>query len=384
VRGQLGPTRTSPPPQLTALTRAYCGWNWQARFIRGKLGRVTEPAALADPRGLPFFQGRRTLGFGALLVAIVLVAWASLYAGKAELDHTALGDQLFGLRAQRGAVAFFAGAALALAGVITQGLFRNPLASPSILGTTSGAQLGGELMLVLVYELLDNHVPSGISHEMLTPLGCIAGALLALLVVLALAPLRASAVSLLLTGFLLSALFSSLSSLLKSLTAETWQLARALTSLSLGSVSGAGRAQLALSSMLALGSLLPAWLYFRELDVLMSGEEEASALGVDVARMRVWCVIWTAVLVAGAVAVGASVPFVGLIVPHAIRKLFGESHRALMPAAFLGGGLFLLLCDVLCRVMPLSQEVPLSVVTALVGVPVFLRILTDMERGGAT
>jgi iron complex transport system permease protein len=344
---------------------------------------VTEPSAFADHPALPFFQGRRALGFGALAVAIVLVAWASLYAGKAELDHTALGEQLYGLRAQRGAVAFFAGAALALAGVITQGLFRNPLASPSILGTTSGAQLGGELILVLVYELLDNRVPAGISHEMLTPLGCIGGAVCALLVVLALAPLRASAVSLLLTGFLLSALFSSLSSLLKSLTAETWQLARALTTLSLGSVSGAGRAQLALAGMLALGSLLPAWLYFRELDVLMSGEEEASALGVDVGRMRVWCVIWTAVLVAGAVAVGATVPFVGLIVPHGMRKLFGENHGHLMPAAFLGGGLFLLLCDVLCRVMPLRQEVPLSVVTALVGVPVFLRILTDMERGGS-
>lgn len=341
---------------------------------------MTEPHIPA-PR---FFQARHSLGFIALLVALVLVAWGSLYAGKAELDHTPLGDQLFGLRAQRGAVAFFAGAALALAGVITQGLFRNPLASPSILGTESGSQLGGELMLVLLYELLDNRVPAGISHEMLTPLGCIGGAVCALLVVLALAPLRASAVSLLLTGFLLSALFASLSSLLKSLTAETWQLARALTTLSLGTVSGAGRAQLALSGMLALGSLVPAWLYFRELNVLMSGEEEASALGVDVARMRVWCVIWTAVLVAGAVAVGASVPFVGLIVPHAMRKLFGENHGWLMPAAFLGGGLFLLVCDVLCRTLPLRQEIPLSVVTALIGVPVFLRILTDMERGGAS
>jgi iron complex transport system permease protein len=346
---------------------------------------VTEPAANAETHVIS--SGRavaaRPVLFAVLIAAIVLVAWASLYAGKAQLDDTPLGAQLYGLRAQRGAVAFFAGAALALAGVVTQGLFRNPLASPSILGTSSGAQLGGELMLVLVYELLDNQVPAGISHEMLTPLGCVAGAVCALLVVLALSPLRASAVTLLLTGFLLTALFGSLSALLRSLTSDTWQLARALTTLSLGSVSGAGRAQLALSGMLAIGALLPAWRYFRELDVLMSGEEEASALGVDIARMRIWCVIWTAVLVAGAVAVGASVPFVGLIVPHATRKLFGESHAGLMPAAFLGGGLFLLLCDVLCRVLPLRQEIPLSVITALVGVPVFLRILRDMERGGA-
>ena len=324
------------------------------------------------------------MGFALLLLAIALMAWGSLYAGRGELESARLGEHLLELRAQRGAVAFFAGAALSLAGVITQGLFRNPLASPSILGTTAGAQLGGELMLVLVYEWLDNRVPMGISHEMLTPLGCVVGALCALLVVLALSPLRASAVTLLLTGFLLSALFASLSALLKSLTAETWQLARALTTLSLGSFSGAGRPQLTLACLLALGSLLPSWLYFRELDVLMSGEEEARALGVDVARVRVWCVIWTAVLVAGAVGVGASVPFVGLIVPHAVRKLFGESHRLLMPAAFLGGGLFLLLCDVLCRIAPLRQEAPLSVITALVGVPVFLRILTQLERGGVS
>jgi iron complex transport system permease protein len=321
--------------------------------------------------------------FALLLAALAVVAFASLYAGKGDLSHAELGPQLWSLRGQRGAVAFFAGAALALAGVVTQGLFRNPLASPSILGTTAGAELGGELVLVVVYQLWDNHIPPGISHEMLTPLGCILGAVIALLVVLALSPLRASVVTLLLTGFLLSALFSSLSSLLKSLSQETWQLARALTTLSLGSVSGAGPSQLTLVAVLALGSLLPAWLWWRELDVLMSGEEEAAALGVDVTRMRIWCVIWTALLVAGAVAVGASVPFVGLIVPHGVRKLFGEGHVALMPASFLGGGLFLLLCDVLCRVLPLRQEVPLSVVTSLIGVPVFLRILTDMERGGA-
>jgi iron complex transport system permease protein len=327
------------------------------------------------------FHSRRTLGFSLLIVAIAAVAWLSLHTGKADLDHSELTDQLWGLRAQRGAVAFFAGAALSLAGVVTQGLFRNPLASPSVLGTESGAQLGGELMLVVLYELLHNRAPLGISHELITPLGCVAGAVGALLVVLALSPLRASAVSLLLSGFLLSALFGSLSSLLKSLTQESWQLARALSSLSMGSVSGAGQAQLTLALVLALGALGPTWLYFREQDVLMSGEEEASALGVDVIRMRIWCVIWTAVLVAGAVAVGASVPFVGLIVPHGMRKLFGEAHGSLMPAAFLGGGLFLLTCDVLCRVLPLRQEIPLSVVTSLVGVPVFLRILTAMERG---
>jgi iron complex transport system permease protein len=232
--------------------------------------------------------------------------------------------------------------------------------------------------------MLGNHAPAGVSAEMLTPLGCVLGAVLALVIVLALAPLRSSPISLLLTGFLFSALFSSLSALLQSLVQETWQLTRVLRQLSLGSVSGAGPRQLALASVLVLGSALPACLWWRELDMLMSGEEEAASLGVDVTRLRTWCVIWTALATAGAVAVGASVPFVGLIVPHALRRFFGEGHRVLMPAAFLGGGLFLLWCDMLCRALPFRNELPLSVITALIGVPLFVRMLAQLERAGAT
>jgi iron complex transport system permease protein len=95
-------------------------------------------------------------------------------------------------------------------------------------------------------------------------------------------------------------------------------------------------------------------------------------------------VIWTALATAGAVAVGASVPFVGLIVPHALRRVFGEGHRSLLPAAFLGGGTFLLWCDMLCRALPFRNELPLSVITALIGVPLFVRMLAQLEREGAT
>jgi iron complex transport system permease protein len=177
-------------------------------------------------------------------------------------------------------------------------------------------------------------------------------------------------------------MFVSLSALLRSLVQEAWQLTRAMSTLSLGSVSGAGPGQLALALILVCGSALPAWLLSPELDVMMSGEEEAASLGVDVLRLRLWCVVWTAFMTAGAVAVGANVAFVGLIVPHALRRAFGHAHRALIPAAFIGGGLFLLWCDMLCRALPLRNEFPLSVVTALIGGPLFLRMLARMEQGG--
>jgi iron complex transport system permease protein len=336
----------------------------------------------APPERAPAADGggrAQLLRFGALLALLALSLWLSLYVGRGEAGAT----RFFELRLQRGAVAFFAGAALSLSGVIVQGLFRNPLASPSVLGTTSGAELGGELSLVALYVGLHAQPPFGLPTELFMPLGCVVGALGSLAIVLLLAPLRASAVALLLTGFLLAALFGSLSSLLRSLIQESWQLTRVLNALSLGSLSGAGPRQLALAALLSGGAALPAWLWSRELDLLMSGEEEAQSLGVDVARLRTWSVVWTAFATAGAVAAGASVAFVGLIVPHALRRMFGHAHRTLLPAAFLGGGIFLLWCDMLCRALPTQNEIPLSVVTALIGGPLFLRLLARMERSAA-
>jgi len=322
---------------------------------------------------------RPALMFGGLAVLLGLAVLASLYAGRGTLTGAALDATFFELRLQRTLVAFLAGAGLAVGGVALQGLFRNPLASPSILGTESGAMLGGELMLALVYLSVRGDAPFDLPGEMLMPIGCVLGALLALVTVLALTPLRGSVVGLLLTGFLLSMMFLSLSSLLKSLIQESWQLLRVMSVLSAGSLSGAGPNQTALAAVLVIGATLPAWLWSRELDVLMSGEDEASSLGVDVGRLRVWIVIWTALLIAGPVAVGANVAFVGLIVPHALRRLFGHAHQILIPAAFVGGGTFLLGCDVLCRVLPLRHEMPLSVVTALIGGPLFLRMLAKLE-----
>jgi iron complex transport system permease protein len=336
----------------------------------------------ASPLVPPHAGQRRLLGFAALALLLAAATLASLYAGRGTLTGSALDATFFHLRLQRTLVAFLAGAGLAVGGVVLQGLFRNPLASPSILGTTAGASFGGELTLVLLYLGFGGAMPWGLPGELWMPIGCVAGALLSLVVVLGLAPLRASPVALLLTGFLLSAMFLSLSSLLKSLVQESWQLLRVMNALSAGSLSGAGPRQAALAAVLVCGSTLPAWTWARELDVLMSGEDEATSLGVDVPRLRTWIVIWTAFATAGSIAVGANVTFVGLIVPHALRRFFGHGHRTLIPAAFLGGGIFLLACDVLCRSLPLRNEIPLSVVTALIGGPLFLRMLSRLESEG--
>jgi iron complex transport system permease protein len=316
-----------------------------------------------------------------LAVTSAVLFAGSLFAGASSLDDQSLFATLIELRLARGAVAYLAGAALAVAGVISQGLFRNPLASPDILGTSAGASFAGKLSLLGFQALLlRGDLPSSIQPEMLLPLGCMLGAGFALVILLAIARAAPSTVVLLLAGFLLSSLFLSLGSFVTSLAQDSWELGRAVISFALGSVSGTGLRQVLMITPIVVVGTLAAFFWSRPLDLMLSGEEEARVLGLDVERARRWCIVWTALLTSGAVAVGGNVGFVGLIVPHALRRFVGVTHRALIPASALGGGAFLLACDVLTRLVPARTEVPLGVVTGLLGAPLFLWLLLRARR----
>ncbi len=330
---------------------------------------------------LPNAPVRRTLLVPIALASLGLGLFAaSLFVGTSSLDDARLRSTLFELRISRAAVAYLAGAALAVGGVIVQGLFRNPLASPDVLGTTAGASFVGKLSLLGFQALLVNDVVKGIEPEMLLPFGCLAGAMGALLVLLAIARSQPDTVVLLLSGFLLSSLFLAMGSFVTSIAQESWEVGRAVISFALGSVAGAGQRQAAIILPIAVFGTLAAMAWARPLDLLLSGEDEARMLGVDVKRTRRYCIIWAAVLTAGAVSVGGNVGFVGLVVPHGLRRLVGVSHRALVPAAALGGGAFLLACDVLARAIPSRTEIPLGVITGVVGAPLFLWLLLRARR----
>lgn len=319
--------------------------------------------------------------FAALAVATVGCWCAGLLLGHGDLGDPGLRSTLLELRASRVSVAFLAGAALAVGGVFVQGLFRNPLASPSILGTTAGASLGGQAAMMLHGVLLGTGLTRYVAPEMLLALGCVAGALLALLLLMALVGHRRDLVLLLLVGFILSSLFLSIGAFLVSLAQDSWELGRAVVAFALGGVEGSGPRHVALALPLVIGGVAAAWLWSRPLDLMLSGEEEAASLGVDVLAVRRWTVIWTALLTAGAVAVGGNVGFVGLIVPHALRPLVGVEHRRLVPSAALAGGCFLVLCDVVSRVP--ARGIPLGVVTGVIGAPLFLWLLMRTTRRGA-
>lgn len=314
----------------------------------------------------------------AVLLAFLAGATAlGLVVGPGALSDDSLRATLLELRLLRVGAAFLAGAALATGGVVVQGLFRNPLVSPSILGTTAGASLGGQLGLLAFAPATAAGL---VAPEMVLPLGCLAGAGLALAIVLAFCRERTGTLFLILTGFVLSSLFLSLGAFVTSLAQDTWELGRAVVSFTLGGVGGVGGRQLAVAAPLAAAGIAAAWAWGRALDLLLSGEDEASTLGVDVGQTRRWATVWVAVLTAAAISVGGNVGFVGLIVPHALRPFVGVLHRRLLPAAAIAGGAFLVACDVLTRALPGRAEIPLGVVTGLIGAPVFLVLLARTQR----
>jgi iron complex transport system permease protein len=320
------------------------------------------------------------LVYAGLVAAALAASALSLGVGHGDLSDAGLRDAFLRLRAQRLGGAFLAGSALAVAGVLVQGLFRNPLASPSVIGTSAGASLGGRLALLGTQWALAGGLLPGLPPEVLLPAGCILGALGALGALFVVAEVRDDLVVLLLTGFLLSALFISLEGFVISLAQERWELSRALLSFALGDVSGVGKRQLAMALPLVLVGSVLAWTWAVPLDLMLTGEEEARSLGAEVGAIRRWVVVWTAILTAAAVSLGGNVGFVGLVVPHALRPLVGLSHQRLIPAAALGGGIFVVCCDVLCRVLPGRSDVPLGVITGLVGAPTFLWLLLRHRR----
>lgn len=315
-----------------------------------------------------------------LALGTLAAAAASLLVGPGNLRDHALGEVFLRLRAARLGAAFLTGSALSVAGVLVQGLFKNPLASPSIIGTSAGAQLGGQLGLLAGHWLFGATLSAWLAPDLLLPLGCVLGALGSLLLLLALVRAHHDLVVVLLTGFVLSSLFISVGAFVTSLARERWELSRALLSFALGDISGSGPRQLAMAAPLVLFGSAFAWTWSRPLDLMLSGEEEAASLGADVTLVRRWVIVWTAVLSAAAVAVGGNVGFVGLVVPHALRGLVGTAHQTLVPAAALAGGGFVIVCDLACRLLPGQSETPLGVVTGLIGAPTFLWLLFRQRR----
>lgn len=275
---------------------------------------------------------------------------------------------VWGLRLPRALAGYLAGAALALAGGVMQGLFKNPLASPYVLGVAGGAAAGAAGTIAL-----GGMAPWGV------PLGAAAGGLLAVGLAWWLSRPARGELGLILVGVALGALFSSVTGLVLFLTAGD----RRFQEILFWTMGGLWRAAWAevhvLAGVVIVGTLVLS-LWGRRLNALALGEEGARHLGLHPGRLRGLLIAAATLLAATAVAFCGTIGFVGLITPHVVRLLVGPDHRVLLPAAALAGGLFLVLADTLARVALAPMELPVGIVTGLLGVPFFLYLVRRRAR----
>lgn len=330
----------------------------------------------------------------ALLIGLCLIAtWLSLALGPVSLP---LGDVLRALtgwatpgemsqaeliigqiRLPRTLLGLTVGAVLALCGVAMQGLFRNPLADPGLIGVSSGAALGAAL--AIVGGSTAGNVPAVIAPYLLSICAVLGGLLVTAIVYrLGRRNGQTSVATMLLAGIALTALSASVIGLLTYLADDA--TLRTLTFWNLGSLNGASYARL--WPLLPVCVLIILWLPRRAkaLNALLLGESEARHLGVDVQSLKRELMFCTALGVGAAVAAAGLIGFVGLIVPHLIRLLCGPDHRVLLPASALAGATLLLFADLFARMVLAPAELPIGIITALLGGPFFLYLLVRGAR----
>ena len=324
--------------------------------------------------------------------ALALACIASLEVGATDVTLSAMLGKilqgqalshmeqvvLFDIRLPRLAMGVLVGAALAVSGAAMQGLFRNPLADPGIVGVGAGAGLGAILAIVLgallPVWLID------LTGNQLTPFAAFLGGWGATILLYKVSTRhgRTSVATMLLAGIALGALAGALSGILVYV-ADDRQL-RDLTFWGLGSLAGASWAKVLGAGPMILLALGAAMMLGRGLNGLALGEATAAHIGIDVQRMKSIAILAVAGATGAAVAVSGGIGFIGIVVPHLLRLGFGPDHRTLLPNAALMGATLLILADVIARVVIAPAELPIGIVTAVLGAPVFLWIL--LKRKG--
>jgi len=311
------------------------------------------------------------IAFGAVPVAPRDVVSA---IGRALMGRSAgmLDTLVVGVRLPRVLLAALVGAALAGAGAIYQALFRNPLADPYILGVSSGAGLGAMIALTLTAQATAVRYGA-------VPLAAFLGATLTMLLVTRLASWRGTldTASLLLAGVAVSYTLAAMTSFLMVFAREQ------MSAVVFWMMGGLGAASWPYVRMIApmffVGAAI-AMTFGRELNLMLLGDERAGQLGLDVRRFKIVSLAVASLLTAAAVAVAGLIGFVGLMVPHMLRLTIGPDHRWLLPASLLGGATALVLADLIARTVLAPIEIPVGIVTALIGGPFFVWLLVRGER----
>ncbi|MDO4355770.1 MAG: iron ABC transporter permease [Clostridia bacterium] len=319
----------------------------------------------------------------ALLLASLLIAAAlfSLCAGASGVSLWAgLADALSGvespaarilihIRLPRTLAAMLSGAALAASGVLIQGVLGNPLAGPNIIGVNAGAGFCTLLLSCLF--------PTAMA---LLPAAAFLGALGTSLLILFLADrVGASRMTVVLAGVAVSSILSAGTDLITTLDPDA---TLGMSAFMIGGFAGVSTARLTSAACYILPALAASLVLAGDLDILGLGDEVAQSLGLRVRRMRVLLLALASLLAGAAVSFSGLLGFVGLVVPHAVRRFTGGEHRALLPLSMLGGALFVLVCDIVARTAFAPYELPVGILLSLLGGPFFLLLLLKNHRGG--
>ena len=326
-------------------------------------------------RGRMLLLGGLTLlmavaAFGSLLLGAVPLSLHRILAALAGHGDSVTRTILFDLRIPRTLLGLAVGAMLGLSGASLQGFLRNPLAEPSVLGTSSAAALGAVGALYFGFAQL---------HALMLPAMAIGSACLSLVLLFFLAGRSESSLTLILAGIAVATLAQAGISLALNLSPNPFAAMEIMTWL-LGSLENRSFDHLWIAlPCVAIGIVLLIW-DGRALDALTLGEDGAIALGVDLRRTRLRLMLGTAIGVGGAVAVSGTIGFIGLIVPHLIRPLTDRSPSAILLPSALGGAALLTLSDIAVRLIPTTSELKLGVVTAFLGIPIFLLHLLRERR----
>lgn len=306
-----------------------------------------------------------------LIIGLVIAAAATIvlctFTGPAGFGFVSTGpgaaDIVGGIRLPRVLAAFFVGAGLAVAGAAMQSLFRNPMADPYILGTSSGGALGASVAIVLF-------------GGFFVPVFAWIGAVVAILIVWSIAGRKGviSVETLLLTGIAVSFFFSAIVSFLIAIAGQN---VHQILFWLMGGFWNASPADAMIAATLLIPASLLLFVMGRDLNALSLGEETAAHLGIDAARAR-WTVLGgSTLLVAGAVSIAGSIGFIGLVTPHVVRMLLGPDNRIVIPACIFAGGILLVIADTLARTF--FSDLPVGIITAFIGAPFFIWLI--YQRG---
>ncbi|MCG8412741.1 MAG: iron ABC transporter permease [Pseudomonadales bacterium] len=289
-------------------------------------------------------------------------------AGDLERNQVILSS----IRLPRAIMALLVGASLAVCGAVMQGLFRNPLADPSLIGVSSGASAGASFMIVFGASLIEGNQILGLS---IVGVGAVIGAILAVFLVYRLATNRygTSVVTMLLSGVAIGAVASALNNLFTYF-ADSVMLRR-ISVWEMGNLEGASWERVGFMLIVALALLLRLPRYRSALNAFLLGESEARYLGIDVEWVKKELILLVALAIGVSVVMVGNIAFVGLVVPHILRGVIGPDHRTLLPATALAGALLLLFADMAARTIIAPAELPAGILTALVGAPVFFYLL---------